>query len=161
RSWMRSAGMRMSMHRPLVTAGRKGNIEHQRAESEKATFRTTHKMMQGDWARVDIGGKPADVYELPARARPRFALVHLHDAGGKTFREQPAFTRLFDELKLTCVCPHGQQSWWADRVAAEFDPKQTAECYLLDEVMPIFSHRWGLAPRSVGLQGIGMGGQGA
>jgi S-formylglutathione hydrolase len=118
-------------------------------------------MPAGTWETVEIGGKPADVYEPTGGARPRFVVLHLHDEDGATLRDRTAFTRLFDTLRLACVCPHGRRSWWADRVCAEFDPQVTAERYLLDRVMPYFGERWGLPSSAVGLQGIGMGGQGA
>lgn len=115
--------------------------------------------MDGRWTTETIAGKPADVYE-PA-GRPRFGVLHLHGYQRETLRDRPAFTRLFDELKLACVCPHGQRSWWVDRVCPEFDPAVTAERYVVDSVLPYFRERWNLLPRSVGLQGISMGGQGA
>jgi S-formylglutathione hydrolase len=111
------------------------------------------------WTTETIAGKPADVYQ-PA-ARPRFGLLHLHNGQQPTLPDHPAFARFFEELKLACVCPHGQQSWWVDRICTEFDPQITAERYVLQQVLPYFAERWQLAPRSIGLQGIGMGGQGA
>src|SRR5262245_54417 len=117
--------------------------------------------MNGTWTRLDISGKPADVYEPAGLTRPRYGVLHLHGIGLETLADNPAFTRLFDELKLVCVCPHGQRSWWVDRVCAEFDPKLTAERHLLDNVLPFFQQRWGLAPGAIGVQGISMGGQGA
>jgi S-formylglutathione hydrolase len=117
--------------------------------------------MHGIWSRVDIGGKPADVYDLPASVQPRFGILHLHGIGLETLTDRPAFTRLFDELRLVCVCPHGQRSWWGDRICAEFDPRVTPERYLLQSVVPYFRERWGLASRGIGIQGISMGGQGA
>src|SRR5262249_19738543 len=85
----------------------------------------------------------------------------LHGVGRESLRGRPAFTRLFDALRLACVCPQGQRSWWADRICPEFDPQLTAERYLLDHVLPFFHSRWGFGPRAVGLLGISMGGQGA
>jgi S-formylglutathione hydrolase len=117
--------------------------------------------MSGTWNLVEIAGKPADVYDLPGPGRPRFGVLHLHGHGLTTLRDKPEFTRLFDELRLACGCPHGQRSWWGDRVCAEFDPRLTPERYLLDQVVPFFHERWGLAPPAIGLQGISMGGQGA
>ena len=117
--------------------------------------------MTGTWSRVDIAGKPADVYDLAASTKPRFGILHLHGAGLETLTDRPAFTRLFDELRLVCVCPHGQRSWWGDRVCAAFDPQVTPERYLLQSVVPFFRERWGIAPRGIGIQGISMGGQGA
>jgi hypothetical protein len=117
--------------------------------------------MNGTWSRVDIGGKSADVYELPGTARPRFGVLHLHGEDQRTLADQPVFTRLFDELHLVCICPHGRLSWWVDRPCLEFDPQQTPERYLLQSIVPFFRARWDLHPRSIGLHGIGMGGQGA
>jgi S-formylglutathione hydrolase len=115
--------------------------------------------MTGTWTRVDIADKPADVYE-PA-GRPRFGVVHLHGADLQTLWERPAFSRLFDELRLACVCPHGDHSWWSDRIWPAFDPHVSAERHLLQEVLPFFERRWRLRTRTVGLQGVSMGGQGA
>ena len=117
--------------------------------------------MNGTWSRLDIGGKPADVYDLAAGVSPRFGILHLHGVGLETLVDRPAFTRLFDELRLVCVCPHGQRSWWSERVCAEFDARVTPERHLLESVVPYFAQRWGLTPRSLGLTGISMGGQGA
>jgi S-formylglutathione hydrolase len=117
--------------------------------------------MGGAWTVADIAGKPADVYESPGTARPRFGVLHLHGNGLETLRDRPAFTGLFDELRLACVCPSGQRSWWADRICAEFDPTITPERYLLDHVLPFFEERWALRPRAIAVQGISMGGQGA
>jgi S-formylglutathione hydrolase len=115
--------------------------------------------MSGAWTTASIAGKSADVYDPPAP--PRFGVLHLHGVGRETLRDNPAYTRLFAALNLACVCPHGQRSWWADRVCPEFDPQQTPERFLLNQVLPFFRQRWGLADRAVAVQGISMGGQGA
>jgi pimeloyl-ACP methyl ester carboxylesterase len=117
--------------------------------------------MSGSWERVEIAGKPADVFEPAGPARPRFGMLYLHAADDASLREQPAFTRLFNEFRLACVCPFGGPSWWTDRICPPFDAKITAEGYLLQSVLPYFQERWDFGPRAVGLLGIGMGGQGA
>ena len=117
--------------------------------------------MNGIWSRVNIGGKAADVFDLPDAAKPRFGILHLHGAGLHMLVDRPVFTRLFEELHLVCVCPHGQRSWWGDRLCAEFDPQVTPERYLLQSVVSFFRARWGLMPRGIGIQGTSMGGQGA
>jgi S-formylglutathione hydrolase FrmB len=115
--------------------------------------------MQTQWETVQIGGKEADVYQPPSR--PRFGIIHLHGHGLTTLRDKPVYTRLFEDLNLACVCPHGQRSWWGDRICREFDEQMTPERYILNEVVPYFEKRWGLRERFIGLQGISMGGQGA
>jgi S-formylglutathione hydrolase len=117
--------------------------------------------MNGTWTRLDIAGKPADVYDLAAGTRPRFGILFLHPANLETLSGKPVASELFDELRLACVCPHGDYSWWGDRVWTGFDPKITAEQYLLQSVVPFLRERWGLAPPAIGLLGFSMGGQGA
>jgi esterase/lipase superfamily enzyme len=117
--------------------------------------------MNGQWEEVAIGRKQADVYEPPGLTRPRFGLLHLHGVGLETLRDRPVFTQLFDKFHLICVCPHGQRSWWGDRISPEFDTEVTPEKYLLTQVLLYFQQRWQLAPRAIGLEGISMGGQGA
>jgi pimeloyl-ACP methyl ester carboxylesterase len=115
--------------------------------------------MTNNWTQISIASKSADVYDPPGK--PRFGILHLHGAGLTTLRDKPAFTRLLAELNLACICPHGQRSWWGDRICAEFDPAITPEQYLLQNVLPYFGERWGLAEGAVALMGISMGGQGA
>src|SRR5262249_3669657 len=115
--------------------------------------------MSGGWARVEIGGKPADVFE-PGHA-PRFALLFLHDADGKSPADSPTYTALLRQFRLPCVAPHVRRAWWVDRVCPEFDPTLTAERHLLDHVVAWMEARWKLGPRAVGVAGVGMGGQGA
>jgi pimeloyl-ACP methyl ester carboxylesterase len=115
--------------------------------------------MSGIWSEVVIAGRPADVYEPDGGARPRFGVVFLHDLDLHTPRDWPAFTRLFDELRMACVCPRGGRCWWVDRPCPEFDAARTPARHVLEEVRPFAADRW--AVRVVGLLGVGMGGQGA
>jgi pimeloyl-ACP methyl ester carboxylesterase len=113
------------------------------------------------WTSTEIAGKKADVYEPPGPARPRLGVLHLHGIGLETLTDNPVYTQLFAELRLACICPHGQRSWWVDRICSEFDPRLTPERHLLDNVLPFIKDRWALAPRALAVQGISMGGQGA
>jgi S-formylglutathione hydrolase len=117
--------------------------------------------MNGTWTSELIAGKAADIYQPPGAARPRFGVLFLHPVGNEILRGRDAYTRLLDELGLPCICPMAPYTWWTDRVLPTFDPKLTAERHVLDTVLPFFQQRWGLAPRSIGLLGISMGGQGA
>src|SRR5437764_8735015 len=112
------------------------------------------------WSRVEIAGKPADVFD-PSAGRPRAAVLFLHDLDGTSIADNPVFTRLLDELQFGCVGPWGDHSWWADRPCSDFDPAVTAEHYLLNAIAPFARERWGLGPRALALVGVGMGGQGA
>ena len=64
--------------------------------------------MQGQWTTINIVNKRADVYDLADGIKPRFGILHLHGVGMETLRDNDAFSTLCDELKLVCVCPHGQ-----------------------------------------------------
>jgi S-formylglutathione hydrolase len=111
------------------------------------------------WTQVEIAGKPADVFDPPAK--PRFAVLFLHDLDEKTLAGSRAFTAELQLHGLACVCPHGKQCWWLDRICSAFHPDTPPETYLLKHVLPFAEQRWRLEPRRVALLGIGMGGQGA
>ncbi len=117
--------------------------------------------MKGTWTAMTIGGKPADVYELPDGRKPRFGVLFLHGAGQETLRDCHTFTRPFDELNLVCLSPMAGRSWWGDRICREFDAALTPERHVLQNALPFFQERWDLRPPAIGLLGISMGGQGA
>lgn len=115
--------------------------------------------MTGTWTTVTLAGKTVDVFDPPGK--PRFGVLFLHGIALLTPAGTEPYPRWFGELQLACLCPHGQRSWWSDRICKEFDPKLTAEQFVLKHVMPYFTERWGLGPRTVGITGVSMGGQGA
>ena len=117
--------------------------------------------MNGAWSEIKLAGKTVEIYEPANVVKSRFGVLFLHPLGLETLRGRPAFTNLFDQLKLGCVCPHVQRSWWVDRVCPEFDPTLTAEKHLVENVAPFVRECWGLGPRALGVFGISMGGQGA
>lgn len=115
--------------------------------------------MLAGWSRLAIAGKPADVFDPPGT--PRFGVLFLHAIGLESLADNAAYTRELAARNLACICPHGQRSWWLDRVCPEFDVALSPEKYLLEHVVPTFDQRWGLRPRALGVFGISMGGQGA
>lgn len=115
--------------------------------------------MIGTWNVVEIGGKPANVFDPPG-GPPRFGVLYLHGYGLETLDSKPVWTQWLAAQRLACICPHGQHSWWADRICSEFDSNLTPERHLLDHVLPFFAERWDLGPRSMALIGVSMGGQG-
>jgi esterase/lipase superfamily enzyme len=117
--------------------------------------------MADTWSEEIVGGKRADVFSPAGVCQPRFGILFLHGIGLETLRDRPAFTRWLEELHLACVCPHGQRSWWGDRICLEFDAHLTPERYLIDNVVPYFKQRFEMESRRIGLLGISMGGQGA
>src|SRR5262245_29267379 len=114
------------------------------------------------WQRIDIAGKPADVFD-PPDALP-FALLWLHDEDGRTPATDPATTAELRAKRLRCVAPHAARSWWVDRVCPEFDTQLTAERHILDNVVPWVGSHLRIpkgADHELAVAGIGMGGQGA
>lgn len=113
------------------------------------------------WTSETVAGKPLDVYRPEAAHNHRFGVLFLHGVGGETLRDQPVFTTLFDALNLPCVSPIAGPCWWVDRPCPAFDAALTPERFLRESVLGFFKDRLGLAPRSIGLLGISMGGQAA
>ena len=113
------------------------------------------------WTTVEIGGKQADVFEPLGDSRPQSAVLHLHGHGLTTLKDNVVFTGELERHRLAAVCPHGQRSWWLDRVCGEFDETVTPMAYLLESVVPWIEERWNIRPPAIGLTGISMGGQGA
>ncbi len=115
--------------------------------------------MNGTWTDLQLAGKRVEIYTPPVK--PRFGALFLHPLGLETLRGRPVYSALLDQHQLACICPHGQRSWWVDRVCTEFDPVLTPEKHLLENIVPLFRHQWNLMPRSIGIFGISMGGHGA
>src|SRR5439155_26667146 len=116
--------------------------------------------MSDGWQTIDLGGKPADVF-APGGGPPRFGLLFLHGYDLATLSENASFTKSLSDHRFACVCPYGGRCWWTDRIWPEFDPAISAESYLLSTALPFFQSQWGFGPRTVGLLGYCMGGQGA
>ena len=113
------------------------------------------------WSRLDVAGKPVDVFTPPEPNPLPFALLWLHDEDGVSPAIDPVLTGELRSRRLRCVAPWAGRSWWVDRVCPEFDPALTAERHLLDNVSPWLASAWGVGPRGVAVAGVGMGGQGA
>lgn len=115
--------------------------------------------MSDAWFNTTIAGKTVEVFEPVAGSR--FAAIFLHPVGKETLSSNAVFTAELAKRKLACLCPHGEQSWWLDRVSPDFDASMTAERFVVEHVAGWANARWKLRPRSLGVFGISMGGQGA
>ena len=113
------------------------------------------------WSVAKIAGKSADVFEPPGEQTPRSAVIYLHDADLQTPVGDDVLTGLFTRFGLRCICPHGGQSWWLDRVSREFDAAVSPMTFVREQILPWIKSRWQLTPPGIGLLGTGMGGQGA
>lgn len=98
------------------------------------------------WERVQVAGRPADVFDPPGR---RGAAVYLHPHGGLLGPDWPALTAALAEHRLGCVAPHAGTGWWLG----------PDERHLTEAVVPFARTAFG-ATRLAGF-GVRAGGQGA
>lgn len=117
--------------------------------------------MAGSWSEVHIESHPVGVYEPSTPAPHGGGVLYLHSVGQERLADCPAYTLQLERHGLRALAPHTGVSWWNDRLCPGFDPRFSAERYLLEHVLPYASDRWGLAPPKIALLGISMGGQGA
>jgi pimeloyl-ACP methyl ester carboxylesterase len=113
------------------------------------------------WSEVTLAGHSCEILE-PARPSPHgFVAIYLHGVHLASLRDQPPFVQQFERLGLRVVCPRTGRSWWTDKICPEFDPRVTAERYVIDEVVRWIAAQWNAAPPQIALFGTSMGGQGA
>ncbi len=117
--------------------------------------------MQPGWQRTTVDGKAVDWFTPPGVDKPRFATLYLHPVGLEALADNAVFTAELARHGLACVAPQGARSWWTDRVCPEFDETLTAECHLLNNVLPWLREQFQLGEAPIGTFGISMGGQGA
>ena len=123
-------------------------------------MKSSAKLLPG-WSVVDVGGHPCDVF-TPERANLHGSvMMYLHGVHLGRLVDNPVATSLLAEHGLPCIAPMTQRSWWTDKICQEFDPRITAERFLIDHVLPYVAERWHAAPAQLALFGTSMGGQGA
>jgi pimeloyl-ACP methyl ester carboxylesterase len=115
----------------------------------------------GQWRQHDIAGKLADVFHPSERSPANSSVLFLHGHGRITLKDNAVYMAHLDRLGLACVCPHGQRSWWGDRLCREFDTRITPVDYLRQSVVPWMAEHVHAVPGAIALLGVSMGGQGA
>lgn len=113
------------------------------------------------WKNVAIDGKAADVFEPSSISEHGYSVLFLHGHGRITLKDNPVYTAELERRGWRCVCPHGERSWWGDRICTEFDPRITPQVFLRESLLPWFATAWGIEPPRIALLGVSMGGQGA
>ena len=111
------------------------------------------------WTQTTVSNKRVDLFDSDGERPPEFGVLFLHPVGGETLIDNVAYTDALNHHNLACCLPHGQRSWWSNRICSEFDTSQTAEAFLLDDVIPFMLNHWQL--KAIAIAGISMGGQGA
>lgn len=113
------------------------------------------------WSTFDLQGHPCEKF-TPSRPSPHgLVAIYLHGVHLQRLADHSVFGAEFERHGLTVVAPQTKRSWWTDRICPEFDPKRTAERYLLEAVVPWVKENLSVPPPRIGLFGTSMGGQGA
>lgn len=115
----------------------------------------------GVWRPVTIAGKAADAFEPSRPGANGGAALFLHGHGQITLKDNAVYSAELDRYGLRCLCPNGKRSWWGDRVCREFDETLTPMAFLREHVLPWLALNWNVAPPTIALFGVSMGGQGA
>ncbi len=115
----------------------------------------------GQWQQVEIAGKRADVFHPTEQPVERSSVLFLHGHARVTLKDNAVYTSYLERLGLACICPHGERSWWGDRLCREFDPCITPAAYVREQLLPWIEEHIGNAPPAIALLGVSMGGQGA
>lgn len=113
------------------------------------------------WSLVSIAGHDCEIFEPPAPSAHGYVVIYLHGVHLNHLYDKPAFVAELARHGLRAVCPRTQRSWWTDRICQEFDPRITAERYVVEHVLSDLAARWGARPPRLALLGTSMGGQGA
>jgi pimeloyl-ACP methyl ester carboxylesterase len=115
----------------------------------------------GTWCEFELAGHVCEWYE-PGHVNPHgYVVIYLHGVHLNRLQDKPQFVREFDRHGLRVVCPWTARSWWTDKICDEFDPKITAERYVVGHVTTWIARQWGAEPPRIALLGTSMGGQGA
>jgi len=114
----------------------------------------------GTWRKLEIEGKPADVYEPAEPADSGRVILFLEGDQEPSLKSSAPFSAACERHGLRVVSPHGRQSWWTNVVCPTFDESISPLCYVREQVMPFIRRQWNSAPGEIGLMGIGLGGQG-
>ena len=115
----------------------------------------------GSWSEVDLSGHVCEVYTPPQLNPHGYVVIYLHGVHLNRLHDKPQFLREFDRHGLRVVCPRTARSWWTDRICEEFDPRISAERYVIDHVLGWLRKSWQVEPPRIALLGTSMGGQGA
>ncbi len=110
------------------------------------------------WVSNTIQGIPVDLFDL-AVGKAAGGLLFLHDRDGTTLRGSPNAEAWLKENHLSAASPQCGECWWTDRIWPRFDEHKSAERWLIGDLLPELTARWGSVP--IAIAGRGMGGQGA
>lgn len=108
------------------------------------------------WETIEVESHLIELLRL-TDASPRFSLLFLPDLDLRTPRQEPFLHDWFVRQRIACACPSIPDCWWSNRIDPESVNPYSAETFLLDHLLQTV---FGSIP-SLGILGIGSGGQGA
>jgi len=116
--------------------------------------------MTSGWTRHHGDAGAIDCFMPAAEPPPPYALLHLRDRGSGPPSENAVFTAELEKHRLRVYSPARDGCWWLDRACANFgsevSPLEWARTVAAGEIQSL----WNIPPRSIGLLGTGMGGNG-
>jgi putative tributyrin esterase len=97
---------------------------------------------------------------LDRKAPLRPGLVLLHGFGGnyRNWTELTQIRRIIDSLQIVVIMPDGENSWYVNSL---FDSTARFEDYIVRDVVPVLSKRFGVDTARTGIAGLSMGGYGS
>ena len=113
------------------------------------------------WSKIEIAGKPADVFIHPSETAAAGVVLFLHGYDGVTLVDNEAYTRELVKHNLIGLCPIGPHCWWTDAVYEPFDEQLSPIDFLAQHVPSFCQQQWQLEPPGIAVCGVEMGGQGA
>jgi len=88
------------------------------------------------------------------------AILFLHGFKAESLPDHPGMTSAFERWGIPVIAPLIPGCWWLDRVSTVFDPVQTPQEFLRQDVVDWISAEWGISPPRIALLGVSTGGQG-
>ncbi len=117
--------------------------------------------MPSGWSEESIAGKPCQILIPSQPDEHGYVVVYLHDRPPLDHVVPLAWRMALERRGLRVVAPLTGHSWWADRVAEDFDPQRTPEQFVIQDVVTWLGQHWQAVPPGLAICGIGMGGQAA
>ena len=114
-----------------------------------------------NWSKIEIAGKPADVFVPLLANKPVGAVLFLHGYDAVTLKDNEAYTRELTKHNLIALCPLGPHCWWTDAIYGPFDEVLSPVDFLAQSVPTCCQRHWQIEPPRIAVCGVEMGGQGA
>lgn len=106
-----------------------------------------------------MNGHPVEAWE-PATRESQTAILLFHDLDGVHPSQRPDWRSLIEAAPVPIVCPLSGRSWWLGQPSSDF-PGGGSLGWVAGSVVDWIRDQWQITPPSIGIIGVGMGGNGA